>query len=318
MKGDDTMNEALNNNRNEGTTMPNRDNSTFAANLALLRKGKGLSQEQLAEQLQVSRQSVSKWESGTCLPELATLDALCTLFGCTLDTLLRGSVQQQARGALDAYDAEGDALARSITVGVVAILAGVTLGCAMAARNMPENLYGFVMLLGVIAGVTVLVAGAIRHETFAKGCPAWSVEYPPERRAAFDRRFPGWMAGGIGLVLADVAMVALLADTFPEDWLGALFLAVLTVAVGLLVWGGAQKSKYDDPAEQRRMREDADYARRQGLMGRLIACLWILTVAAYLVWGFMADGWRQGWVVFVVAGLLSGVIAVALSRPGDD
>lgn len=41
-----------------------KDNAAFAANLALLRRNAGLSQEQLAEKLDVSRQSVSKWESG--------------------------------------------------------------------------------------------------------------------------------------------------------------------------------------------------------------------------------------------------------------
>lgn len=40
------------------------NNTAFAANLALLRRERGLSQEQLAERLGVSRQSVSKWESG--------------------------------------------------------------------------------------------------------------------------------------------------------------------------------------------------------------------------------------------------------------
>lgn len=46
---------------------PKRDTAAFAANLALLRRSAGLSQEQLAERLDVSRQSVSKWESGGSL-----------------------------------------------------------------------------------------------------------------------------------------------------------------------------------------------------------------------------------------------------------
>ena len=42
----------------------------FAENLQFLRQKKGYTQEQIAEQLQVSRQSVSKWESGQAVPEL--------------------------------------------------------------------------------------------------------------------------------------------------------------------------------------------------------------------------------------------------------
>ena len=74
----------------------------FADNLALLRANHNMTQEQLAERLGVSRQSVSKWESGVCLPELATLDTLCSLFDCTLDNLLRGSVAQADLAALEA------------------------------------------------------------------------------------------------------------------------------------------------------------------------------------------------------------------------
>lgn len=54
-----------------------------------LRQSKGLSQEQLAEKLDVSRQSVSKWESGAARPETEKLIALADLFGVTTDYLLK-------------------------------------------------------------------------------------------------------------------------------------------------------------------------------------------------------------------------------------
>jgi len=53
-----------------------------------LRRKRGLSQEQLAEQLGVSRQAVSKWESGQSVPELDKLQALSRCFGVTLDQLM--------------------------------------------------------------------------------------------------------------------------------------------------------------------------------------------------------------------------------------
>ena len=48
----------------------------FSERLMILRKQAGLSQEQLADRLGVTRQSVSKWESGTALPELVKLISL--------------------------------------------------------------------------------------------------------------------------------------------------------------------------------------------------------------------------------------------------
>lgn len=55
-----------------------------------LRKSRGMSQEQLAEQAGVSRQSVSKWELGESAPELDKVVALCDFFGITTDYLLKG------------------------------------------------------------------------------------------------------------------------------------------------------------------------------------------------------------------------------------
>ena len=56
-----------------------------------MRKAHGLSQEQLAEKLDVSRQSVSKWESGESIPELERLVEISKIFNVTTDYLLKES-----------------------------------------------------------------------------------------------------------------------------------------------------------------------------------------------------------------------------------
>lgn len=61
----------------------------FEHNLPILRRRAGYTQENLAEALGVSRQAVSKWESGQSLPEAATLLTLADLLSCTLDQLMR-------------------------------------------------------------------------------------------------------------------------------------------------------------------------------------------------------------------------------------
>lgn len=58
--------------------------------LQQLRKEKGISQEKLAEQLHVTRQAVSKWETGQSYPDLDNLGALCKLYGVTADYILHG------------------------------------------------------------------------------------------------------------------------------------------------------------------------------------------------------------------------------------
>ena len=65
---------------------------SFADNLVYLRQHYGVTQEGLAEQLGVSRQTVSKWEAGTNYPEMDKLLKMCALFECTLDELVTGDL----------------------------------------------------------------------------------------------------------------------------------------------------------------------------------------------------------------------------------
>ena len=60
----------------------------FAEKLKTLRKEKNISQEQLAEKLYVSRQAITKWESGNGIPDIENLMAISSLFNETLDSLL--------------------------------------------------------------------------------------------------------------------------------------------------------------------------------------------------------------------------------------
>ncbi len=64
-----------------------------------LRKKSGLSQEQLAEQLNVSRQAISKWESGSAFPESEKLIIISNYFGVSVDYLLKDDIEDDAKTA---------------------------------------------------------------------------------------------------------------------------------------------------------------------------------------------------------------------------
>lgn len=70
---------------------------TFSEKLLELRRREGLSQEQLADQLGVTRQSVSKWESGAAVPELSKLIALSDLFSVRVDYLVKDRLEEPER-----------------------------------------------------------------------------------------------------------------------------------------------------------------------------------------------------------------------------
>ena len=67
---------------------------TFSEKLLEVRRREGLSQEQLADRLGVTRQSVSKWESGAAVPELGKLIALSEMFGVSVDYLVKDRMEE--------------------------------------------------------------------------------------------------------------------------------------------------------------------------------------------------------------------------------
>ena len=64
----------------------------FGQNLKKLRKSKKISQEELAEKVRVSRQSVSKWETGEAYPEMNNILELCKIFHCHINDLVNDSI----------------------------------------------------------------------------------------------------------------------------------------------------------------------------------------------------------------------------------
>ena len=71
---------------------------SFRDNLQHLRAAKGMTQEQLAMLLGVSRQAVTKWESERAYPEMDKLLKMCQIFECTLDELVQGDLTQRPAG----------------------------------------------------------------------------------------------------------------------------------------------------------------------------------------------------------------------------
>ena len=64
----------------------------FGENLKIIRKNNKMSQEQLAEKVNVSRQSVSKWETGEAYPEMNNILELCKIFNCKINDLIHNDM----------------------------------------------------------------------------------------------------------------------------------------------------------------------------------------------------------------------------------
>ena len=88
-----------------------------------LRRKSGLSQEQLAEQLNVSRQAISKWESGQSVPETEKLLAISAFFDVSLDCLMKGDIEVPP-AKREEYVAEAGHR-KKWTVGMISCIGGI-------------------------------------------------------------------------------------------------------------------------------------------------------------------------------------------------
>ena len=101
-----------------------------------LRTKMGLSQQQLADRLGVSRQSVSKWETGTALPELDKLVAMSELFGVTLDEMA---------GKVTTATEQSTPLSQMRVFGIV-LMAVCLINVPLFAAFIPERIIWFLVL----------------------------------------------------------------------------------------------------------------------------------------------------------------------------
>lgn len=124
---------------------------SLGTNISRLRAEKRLSQGDLAEVLEVSRQSVSKWETDSSVPDLDKLIKLSQLFGVTLDELVTGA-EPQLKVETPPVMVSPSMPGRKI--------AGIILFCmAFLAFLIPTGLGG--ILIGLILAVPFLVCGII-------------------------------------------------------------------------------------------------------------------------------------------------------------
>lgn len=104
---------------------------TFGEKLQILRRKHGLSQEQLAEQLDVSRQALSKWENGASMPETDKIILLSDIFHVSTDFLLKDSLDTHAPAEQAPQTATQKA--RLLTIAALAlVISGFLVGWALA------------------------------------------------------------------------------------------------------------------------------------------------------------------------------------------
>lgn len=118
----------------------------IADRIQLLRKQKGYSQEELADKVGVSRQAVSKWESGQSVPDLEKIIAMSELFEVTTDYILKG---------IENVSTTNRETMKSLYLGFILIFATITGVWSFTANRFRMDECFLIILAGGVGGLGV-------------------------------------------------------------------------------------------------------------------------------------------------------------------
>lgn len=237
---------------------------SFRDNLQHLRATRGMTQEQLAMMVGVSRQSVTKWESERAYPEMDKLLKICQVFDCTIDDLVQGDLTTRAGEPKRAMPQEaGDsigyeehcrshALRLAVSVGlfVGGSGAGMLVGALMQAMAASTNdeassiAIGVGVLIFVAAGLALLIPTTTGHNAFRREHPYVIDFYSAKERGKNERLRARELAAGISNVLLGAIVAMVLGDSFDngswqESLVMSLMMILIAIGVGVIVHAGA-------------------------------------------------------------------------------
>lgn len=307
------------------------------------RKKAGWSQEELAGQLQVSRQAVSKWEGAQSVPDMDKVVQMSRLFGVTTDYLLKDELEdpepaeglpasplrrvsmEQAAEYLSRRRAAAPRMALATLLCILSPTALLLLAALseLAAFPLSENAaagIGLCVLLALVAvGVALFLscAAAVRDYAFLDSEPfetAYGVAgMVRERRQAFQPACTRLNILGTALCILAAAPLLLATCLEASDVLTAVMLCVLLLSAGggctAFVYSGVQQAAFD------RLLEEGDYARqrkgRRSVRGAVSAVYWLAVTAVFLFYTFGPQGNGQAkysWFIWAIAGVLYGAV----------
>lgn len=307
---------------------------SLGQNLHFLRKRDNITQEQLAEELEVSRQSVSKWESDTTYPEMDKLLQLASFFHCTLDDLVQKDISTQYVEDKCSYDQFMNQFSIRITLGIGLILSGLTLFMflntffSQVQSFDMEELSSVIFLVFVVVAVAIFIVTGLQKEYFEKKYPYIENFYSEAEKETFYKKRIKFVTAGVVLIICGMILSfssdAVISDNhtirnvIDLDMLtGALFMIFVTIAVVLFVYAGTQDSKYNIK-RYNLMHDHSTQTYKNGKkINTISACIMMVATMIFLGCGFLWNLWYAAWVVYPVFAIACGIVSMIINRNDD-
>ena len=308
-----------------------------------LRKKNGWSQEELAEKLGVTRQSISKYEGAQSIPDLDKILKLSEIFGVTTDYLIKDELEEEeyAASQMQENESESDRSVHKVTMEManeylqiidwtagktafatmLCILSPIVLLMLGAMSEMPdyhisENAaagIGICVLIVLIAiAVTIFILCGMKtkkYEFMEKEDieTAYGVSgMVKEKRDAYHSPYVTQLVIGITCCICSVIpLFGTLAVSESDFYMVSAVCMLLTlVAIGTyFIVRSAAKMN-----AMNQLLEEEDYTRQKKhenkKMSGPVMVYWLIATAIYLAWSFTTNDWDRTWIIWPVVGVL--------------
>ena len=310
-----------------------------------LRKQNGWSQEQLAEQLGVSRQSVSKWESGMSIPDLDKIIKISKIFSVSTDYLLKDEINDMPINATvetpqyadensvyvsvedaNTYISLCEKLAKFFALGVaLCIISPVPLiflcgfgeqGRLPVTEDAAGGIGVAILLLIIAVAVAILIICGLqtgKWEFLEK--QSLNLEYGikgivEKKKSQFEKQFVYSIAGGVALCILGAVPLMIGSAFTASDAEMVLFvdMLLLFVAAGvfLFVRAGVINGCYWKLLQEGEYNDNEKRTKRR--LEPVATIYWCAVTAVYLLWSFTSFQWHRTWVIWPVAGVFYAVV----------
>ncbi len=316
----------------------------FADKLILLRKKAGWSQEELAEQMNVTRQSVSKWEGAQSVPDLDKMIRLSELFGVSTDYLLKDEIEEaeyinssddmpslkrvsmeQANAFLSVKSRTAETIAYAVFLCILSPIALLMLGAMSESgagvlnEDVAAGIGMIVLMILVAIAAAMLVSSGSKTAPFAYlEKEKFETEYgvsgmAKERKAQYrDLHTKNNMAGTCLCITALIPLfIGAIIDSDNDLLLmSMLSLSFLIAGVGVICFikTGIIWASYE------KLLQEGEYSKenkeKPSIADALYIAYWIIATAIYLGYSLSSNNWGQSWVVWVIAAVIFPAVVI--------